>query len=177
MKYNSEIHKRRTIRLKDYDYSKDGIYFITICTYNRECILSKIEKEKVILTEYGEIVERCILKIEQIYRNVNICNYVIMPNYIHFILQINSICSSNCEIQNIENLNKWQKSKMILPKIIQQLKSNTVKISKQLNNMQYLYWQRNYYEHIIRNETEYMKIYEYIKYNPLNWKEDIYNEI
>jgi len=102
-KYNPEVHHRKSIRLKDYDYSKEGMYFITICTKNRECILSQIEYNnvgagfhacpeniKVIMLPIGKEIKNTIDYINNNYYNTKINNYIIMPNHIHMIININN---------------------------------------------------------------------------------------
>jgi len=86
MKYNSNIHHRKSIRLKSYDYSSAGEYFITICTYNRECILGEAIGEGVKLTEIGEIAQQCWLEIPKHFPKIELDEYVIMPNHIHGII-------------------------------------------------------------------------------------------
>jgi len=175
VKYNPDVHHRKSIRLKDYDYSKEGMYFITICTKDRECILSKIVDREIILSEYGKIVNECIFKISIIYKDVNVDEYIIMPNHIHMVINVGVAYHAT---QDLRDISIHQKSKMIIPKIIQQFKTATIKIANRysqgagLHGMQPLQWQRNYYEHIIRNEKAYFEICEYIKYNPLNWEND-----
>jgi len=88
MKYNPNIHHRKSIRLKGYDYSKNGAYFITICIYNSECLLGKVVDGEMILSEYGEIVRNEWLKREEIRKNVQLDNYVVMPNHFHSIIVI-----------------------------------------------------------------------------------------
>ena len=153
----SVLPKRKRLRLKNYDYSQAGYYFITICVKNRENILSKIEnvgssnaRPKNILTEEGKVIEKHIKEIEIMYQNIVVDEYIIMPNHIHMILIIN------------------QKEKVTISRIVQQLKG---KITKKLK---YSVWQKLFYEHIIRNEKEYLLVKEYIKNNPYNWKNDTY---
>ena len=148
------LNSRKQIRLKNYNYANVGYYFITICIQNRECILSKItlnNKNEHIstLTNEGEIVNRYIIEIEKIYTNVILDEYIIMPNHIHMIL----IIQSNKNIT--------------ISKIIQQFKGI---ITKELG---YSIWQKLFYEHIIRDNEEYIKIKQYIKDNVSNWEDDI----
>ena len=148
------LNSRKQIRLKNYNYANVGYYFITICIKNRECILSKIalnNKNEHIstLTNEGEIVNRYIIEIEKIYTNVILDEYIIMPNHIHMIL----IIQSNKNIT--------------ISKIIQQFKGI---ITKELG---YSIWQKLFYEHIIRDNEEYIKIKQYIKDNVSNWEDDI----
>lgn len=149
-----KLNSRKQIRLKNYNYANVGYYFITICIKNRECILSKItlnNKNEHIstLTNEGEIVNKYITEIEKIYTNVILDEYIIMPNHIHMIL----IIQSNKNIT--------------ISKIIQQFKGI---ITKELG---YSTWQKLFYEHIIRDNEEYIKIKQYIKDNVSNWEDDI----
>lgn len=149
-----KLNSRKQIRLKNYNYANVGYYFITICINNRECILSKItlnNKNEHIstLTNEGEIVNKYITEIEKIYTNVILDEYIIMPNHIHMIL----IIQSNKNIT--------------ISKIIQQFKGI---ITKELG---YSIWQKLFYEHIIRDNEEYIKIKQYIKDNVSNWEDDI----
>ncbi|PKL72573.1 hypothetical protein CVV26_00995 [Candidatus Kuenenbacteria bacterium HGW-Kuenenbacteria-1] len=90
MQYNSEIHHRRSIRLKEYDYSQNGVYFITICTQNHECLFGKIENEKMILNEYGKIVKKDWLEIPNHFPNIILDKFIVMPNHIHGIIIIDA---------------------------------------------------------------------------------------
>ena len=88
MKFDSEKHHRRSIRLKGYDYSQNGAYFITICSRNRECIFGEVNDRLVELSEYGKIIKKCWLDIPNHYPSVLIDDYIIMPNHIHGIIII-----------------------------------------------------------------------------------------
>lgn len=164
MKNKSNKHNRRSIRLKDYDYSKDGMYFITICTKNRINILSRIIPGSVKTDPYnqlnklGYIVEKELNNIPKHFNNVGIDKYVIMPNHIHIIIKINNVGASLDSPKKIR-----------LSNVIGLFKSG---VSRKIG---YSIWQRNYYEHIIRNEKEYGEIYKYIEYNPVCWEEDKLN--
>jgi len=152
---------RKNLRISKYNYSSVGFYFITICTKNRECILSKIyykNLEPILkLSKLGKITEKYINAINKTYENIKINYYSIMPNHLHFI----------CEINNKEK-NCLSRANEKIPFIISTLKRLS---NKECNRK---IWQRNYYEHIIRNEEEYLRIIKYIKDNPFNWKNDIY---
>ena len=150
-KMKENLPKRKNIRLRYYDYSEEGLYFITICTKNREQLLGKITEENQIkLTKVGTIVEKSIRNLERIYSNITIDEYVVMPNHIHIIIIIN------------------EKNDLTISRIINQYKGG---ITKKIG---YPIWQKLFYEHIIRNEKEYYKIVEYIQNNPLKWEEDEY---
>lgn len=142
---------RKEIRLKDYDYSNENMYFITICIKDRLEILGKIiEENDIELTKEGNIAKYNINEIEKIYDNVIIDEYIIMPNHIHILLLIN------------------HKNGTTISTIIKHYKAN---VSREIT---YSIWQKSFYEHIIRNEKEYLKIKEYIRNNIINWKNDKY---
>jgi len=88
MKYNPDIHHRRSIRLKGYDYSQAGFYFITICTQNRLCLFGEIKNGEMVLNEYGRIAGKCLLAIPDHYPHVKLNQFVVMPNHIHCIIEI-----------------------------------------------------------------------------------------
>ena len=171
MQISHDLPSRKSIRIKDYDYSKEGIYFITICTQHRENILSEIvqdmRKTKIELKPFGKIVDDNYNLIIKKY-NMKSHNYVIMPNHIHALVEIYNR-------NNTKHINT-------IPNIIKELKSITsveyIKRTKtnEFKNFSKRVWQRNYYEHIVRNEKEYYIIYQYIENNPYNWKKDIYSK-
>lgn len=154
--YNSQIHHRHSIRIKDYDYSQNGMYFITICTKDKRKIFGNIKDEKMLLSCNGIIAQKMLTKIEQLHKNlISIVEYVIMPNHIH------------CIVEFKEN------HKINLRDFITSYKSL---VTKNVKKIKYGYcdcvWQRNYYEHVIRNEKELYAIREYIQMNPIRWKKD-----
>jgi putative transposase len=161
------IYNRHSIRLKEYDYSQAGLYFVTICLQDRLCLFGKIEDEKMILNDVGLMIERQWTDLINRFDNVRLYNFVIMPNHFHAIIEI--------VVQ--ENINMSLKKKT-LGEIIGAFESIvTVEYIRGVkdNNWQPFnkrLWQRNYYEHIIRNEQSYNTIYNYIINNPTNWKND-----
>ncbi len=153
-----ELPKRKQVRLKDYDYSQNGYYFITICTHNRENVFWNCRGGQwPPVNENGDIVKNAIENIPKIYKGYNVDKYVIMPNHIHFILVIAHNDGRPMTAPTVS----W---------VVNQFKGFVTK------KIGYVIWQKSYYEHIIRNEREYQKIYEYIENNPLKWKEDKYYE-
>ncbi len=153
------LPQRKSIRLKEYDYTHEAYYFITICIKNRINILGKIIKYcrgehcssgKMELSYEGKTVKKYLELIHEKYNNIIIDEYVIMPNHIHMILTITE-----------------QKS-ISVSKVIQQYKGI---VTKELG---YSIWQKLFYEHIIRNEKEYYLIKEYIQNNVINWEKDKY---
>ena len=172
-------HQRKSIRLKNYDYSSFGYYFITICTHNRELLFGDIVNGKMILNNLGKIVNKFWLEIPEHYSGVELDEFIIMPNHIHGIIVINpNLCFVGAihelPLQNNKNDEyKINRRQMLLPKIIGWFKMNS---AKQINILSNLIgnsiWQRNYFEHIIRNEKSLNKIREYIYYNPVQWFSD-----
>jgi putative transposase len=162
---NKKFH-RRSIRLPEYDYSKAGEYFITICSFNKEQIYGRISDGKIILSKIGKLAEKHLKEIPDHFEEVFVYEYIIMPNHIHFILSI-------AGVQNFEPLrNQYQK---VIPKsvstIIRAYKASVTKWCKS-NGYNGTIWQRNYFEHIIRNEKDLFRIREYIMNNPLQWQLD-----
>jgi putative transposase len=176
MMYNSDIHHRHSIRLKGYDYSQTGMYFITICVHDKVHLFGEIFNHKMILNSAGEIAKKCWLEIPNHYPNVILHEYVIMPNHVHGIIEIINAVG----VQNFEPLppqkNRYQK---IIPcsigSIIRGFKIGVTKWFHKNTNIIDL-WQRNYYEHIIRNEKSHNNISEYIINNPINWQKDRFYE-
>jgi putative transposase len=188
MPYNPEIHHRKSVRLKGYDYSRAGLYFITVCAYKHGLLFGDVVGNKMCLNENGEFVNKCWQEISNHYPNVVLDEFVIMPNHIHGIIQIidnntriqNNQNGENVGAQNIEplqpkqNINKYQH---IIPgsigAIIRGFKIGVTKWFRQNTDI-YTVWQRNYHEHIIRNEKEFYRIKNYIRQNPIMWSDDRY---
>ncbi len=181
--YNPNIHNRRSIRLQGYDYSQSGAYFITICTQNRASLFGHVVDGKMILNDAGMATQQCWLEIPKHFPNTILDEFVIMPNHVHGIIVITDINPPNVGVQNFEPLqiespriepkqNYYQK---IIPgsigSIIRGFKIGVTKWFRQ-NTDVYHVWQRNYYEHIVRNQMELKRIREYIVNNPVNWQND-----
>ena len=169
-------HHRRSIRLKHYDYSQADAYFITICTYKKQHLLGEIIDGIMNLNEFGEIVEKEWLKSAEIRKNIELDAYAIMPNHLHGII---IICRGEPMARLTENHSKYENEPKAISKpntigsIIGQFKSVvTKKLKNKLSNWG---WQRNYYEHIIRDEKDLERIRKYIEMNALNWQYDIEN--
>jgi len=183
MKYNPQIHHRRSIRLQDYDYSSEGAYFVTMCTQNRECLFGEIVNGEMILNEYGKIVEQCWNDLPNHYDNIELDAYVIMPDHFHGIIFIVSVDSVNAidsvdsvSVGAIHELPRLRRRKMLLPKIVGRFKMNSAKqINLMRNTPGISVWQRNYYEHIIRNDKSLENIRNYIINNTSKWYYNDYN--
>jgi len=177
MPTNSNLPNRRSIRLKNYDYSQKGSYFITIVTQNRKHLFGKIEDGIMILSSVGRIVEEEWLNTIQLRPNVSLGEFIIMPDHMHMIITITT------QVEKKDN-EEWIHSNPKSPShtigaIIRGFKgASTKKINLFLNSSrtgESLFapnkiFQRNYYEHIIRNQRDYHRIEKYIIDNPRNWK-------
>lgn len=216
MAYNPNIHHRQSIRLKGYDYSQAGLYFITICTQNRACLFGEIVGGQMVLNVLGEIAIDEWEKTEKIRENCRIYESIIMPNHMHGIIEITRKKGSEREI------GKFESPSQTIGAIIRGFKIATIKRIKEhllenreeiapaqrtgelqfapaefapeefaptefaptefaseefapaekIKALDFKIWQRNYWEHIIRNDNEYQRISQYIINNPQQWEND-----
>ena len=173
----NRFHCRKTIRLKGYDYSQSGFYYVTICTQNRECLLGEIINRKMVLNEIGKIVDDILNSLPNRYEQIKLDIYQIMPNHVHKIIQIVGahhdapIMHHDAPVYKRAIHESPQQKRSLLSQIIGYFKMNSAKLIHQINpNIRV--WQRNYYEHIIRNENELNSIRQYIVDNPKNWAKD-----
>ncbi len=157
------LPQRKRVRLKGYDYSSAGCYFITICTHNGLLLFGNGEK----LNDFGEIVDDEIQKISTRYCDVKVDNYVIMPNHIHLLITIGcDALPNNDETVLSEVTGKSEHSK--LDGIIGLFKAG---VSRRIHKIEdVVVWQRSYYDHIIKNENDYNETWDYIDANPIRWR-------
>ena len=164
--------KRKNVRLKEYNYSSNGSYFITLCVQDKKKFLSKVrvgaihESPEVELTKYGLTVREVIETVEERF-NVKIDEYVIMPNHVHIIITINE------NVERAIHESPLRESRSLISKIVGYIKMNSSKVIHKFDKDLKL-WQRSYYDHIIRNDAYYLEKYNYIHNNPLKWNEDEY---
>jgi len=175
MKYNPKIHNRRSIRLKNYDYSQAGMYFITICCYKRTSRFGHIENRVMKLNEQGQIAHNEWIKLSERFPNVVLDAFQIMPNHMHGII-ILTPAQTKPENKMNRDIKQYQKLAPTVGNIIGSYKSlvanGCLKIYKLENKIMGKLWQRNYWEHIIRNEKSHQRISDYIIENPENWQQD-----
>jgi putative transposase len=172
---NYEEKRRRSIRLAEYNYSDVGAYFVNICIRDRKSILGHIRNGDVDLSTIGEITHQCWKEIPNHFPNVELDAFIIMPNHLHGILILTDHCRG---VQlNAPDGTTANNLKLISPKqgtlsvIIRTFKAAvTTQCRKRKNHFHG--WQRNYYEHIVRNEDVLDRIREYIVSNPLQWEFD-----
>ncbi|TDE49864.1 transposase [Flavobacterium sp. GT3P67] len=182
-------------RLKNWDYSSEAIYFVTLVAQNRECIFGVIDDDKIILNDNGKIIETELLKSITIRECWFFHNWVIMPNHIHLLVEI---VSSSVETHNVETYDlethcsaslqleseshseskpqKLSRKPNSISSFVAIFKSVTTKqINVMMNYDANIIWQSNYHDHIVRNYNSFDTIYHYIKNNPKNWNTDSIN--
>ena len=196
--YNPNIHHRRSFRLKGYDYSQAGLYFITICVQDRKCLFGEIVDGIINLNDAGNISENCWLEIPNHFPNVLLHEHIVMPNHVHGIIELKRIdkisdksgdetvgtrhvvsLHGNPEtpvwtshVMSIPNQNQFSKPVPgSISVIIQQYKSSVTRFVNK-SNISHFRWQSRFYEHIIRDQQSYEQIADYIINNPKNWKDD-----
>ncbi len=164
----NNLPKRKQLRLKEYDYRQNGVYFVTICTKDRKALLwdgsvgAIINRPpgNVALSEIGQIVKQAIENIETHYPGIAVKNYVIMPNHVHLLLSIQQYdpgAGGRLVIAPTE-----------LSNVVRQMKAYVTKCCGER------IWQKSFHDHIVRNREEYQQIWKYIDENPLKWQLDCY---
>lgn len=187
MTYNPDNHHRRSIRLKGRDYSQSGAYYMTICTQNRLCLFGNVINKEMILNDAGNMIEKWWFELPNKFSSVELDCFIIMPNHIHGILFINN----NDGTVGVDLRVYPNDAKTIIqgrhiglplpthfPTIMQWLQ--TMITNEYIRNVKNNDWppfngklfQRNYYEHIIRDENDLNRIRQYIINNPANWEKD-----
>jgi len=162
---------RRSIRLQGYDYSRAGAYFVTICTENRECLFGDVIDGKTALNDAGRIAADEWTKTALIRDEIQLDEWVVMPNHFHGIVIFSTPVGAIHE--SPLRMTVTQRRNMALPKLIGRFKMLSAKRINELRQTPGAkLWQRNYYEHIVRNENELNRIRQYIIDNPKNWKSD-----
>ena len=167
---------RRSIRLKNYDYSGIGAYFVTVCTWDRRCLFGEIISGEMQLSQAGETVDKCWKEIPVHFPHVKTDEYTIMPNHIHGILIIettNAGANEHFRYLNVgaKNFSPPRGTSKTIGSVIRGFKIGVTKWMRQNTEVKNV-WQRNYYEHVIRNDEELNEIREYIITNPRKWDMD-----
>ena len=168
-------NNRKTLRLKYWDYSSSGYYFVTICTRDRQYLLGHMKNSEFVPSCFGVMVPKIWNELEHRFQNIKTDEFILMPDHIHGIIYISP--DNTASVGAIHELplqtTRPKRRNMLLSKIIGYLKMNT---AKQINRLRDTpgtpVWQRNYYEHIIRNENELFEYRKYIQENPLKWESD-----
>ena len=161
-----ELPKRKPTRLKGYDYSQSGAYFVTICTYKKQCTLGAIivgqglAPAEIKLSPCGKIAEEQLSELNNRYLTVKIEKYVIMPNHIHMIIRLDNAAGAS--------------PRPTISDVICAFKSMTTRLCNQFCDHEHQLFQSSFHDHIIRAEEDYLKIWQYIDTNPLKWELDCF---
>lgn len=157
----NELPKRKRNRKFGFDYTSNEIYFVTNCTKDKIHFFGKIKNGEMILNENGEIIENQIHWLENQYPYMEIHNYVVMPNHIHLLFDINPNKAGNTKVKSVSSL-------------MGALKTTS---SKEIHLKDYndFAWQRSFHDRIVRDANEYENIYYYISENPQRWANDVHN--
>jgi len=195
VKFDPQKHHRRSIRLKGYDYSSAGAYYVTIVAWRRECLFGEVVEKEMRLNKVGKIVEWEWLELQKRLSYVTLGAHMVMPNHFHGILFIHenvgatrrgqAISQSSSESLQTNTTTGMDGSPLprgpkpaSLGAILSQFKSRATKRIWRFPELKETpIWQRNYYEHIIRNETDLQNKTDYIESNPLLWDDDDENPI
>ena len=184
MTYNPTVHQRRSIRLQGYDYAQAGAYFITICTHQREYLFGQIANKEMKLNDVGLVVKQEWEKSAVLRPYIKLGEFVIMPNHFHGIIWMldddgrDTACNDTARRDTarrvpttIEQFGKPVTGS--IPTIVRAFKSA---VTRQINLIRQTQgapvWQRNYYDHIIRDNKSYEQIAQYILENPAKWETD-----
>jgi REP element-mobilizing transposase RayT len=204
MKDNSKFKNKYRIasaRLREFDYSTDGYYFVTICTKNHRHFFGEIADGEMRLSEMGKIAQKCWAEIPEHFPFVKLDEFVVMPNHIHGIIIIDHspvethnyaspVCEKSIEKQDLMVLQDIKKTQNIaslrdvngsgaggqsgnLASVVRGFKIGVTKFAK-ANRINFA-WQPRFYDHVIRKDESLSRIREYIRYNPINWNKDQYN--
>ncbi len=226
MKYNPKIHKRQSIRLKGWDYSHPGLYFITICAQNRAHLFGHIENQKMHLNDAGKMIEKWYFKLEEKYPDIKCNEHMVMPNHFHCIIHILENGVSAAPGMDTDNMDtpgmdahagtsprgrpfprgrpdvgrpdnddpqtniyqkpqygpdnkKYNASIFDMMDWFKTMTTNAYIRGVKTENwprFEKRVWQKRYWDHIIRNENDYIRISEYIINNPKKWTDDKYNQ-
>jgi REP-associated tyrosine transposase len=174
MRSDPAKHHRHSIRLKGYDYACAGAYFVTICTQNRECLLGEITNGVMASNSFGAIVQACWDDLPNHYPNMELDAFVIMPNHVHGIVKLTDVVGAGLVGAGLRPAPTENAAKRHgLPEIVRAFKSFSARRINELREMSgTVVWQRNYYEHVIRNDDELNRARRYILDNPARWTID-----
>jgi REP element-mobilizing transposase RayT len=168
--YDPSRHHRQSIRLREFDYAHEGAYFVTVCVHNRASLLGEVHHGQVLLSGFGAIAAEVWLGLPAHYASVRLGEFVVMPNHVHGIVIFDGDVGAGFKPAPTDL------RRPALPEIVRGFKTFS---SRRINALRGThgrpFWQRNYYERVIRDEVEFTRISEYIPGNPGSWSEDEYH--
>lgn len=168
--YDPQYHHRRSIRLKGYDYTQAGAYFLTLCTKDRTCLFGDIVDGLMVLNVAGRVVDEYWKAIPSHFPQVELDTFVVMPNHIHGVLRIRAVGAKHLSPPRSRRLG----TSNTIGSVVRGVKIGVTKWMR-VNTDIHDVWQRNYYEHVIRDESSLNRIREYIADNPASWADDAEN--
>ncbi|MBU4252305.1 MAG: transposase [Candidatus Omnitrophica bacterium] len=182
MREGFDNRNRRSIRLVGYDYSRAGYYFVTVCVNERRNLFGDIDGGEMTLNDVGIMVENNWNKLKQRFQFVDLDEFIVMPNHLHGVIVIVGAPLVGAQNGDViaDDDGATTRVAPTLGDIIGAFKSITTnEYIRNVKNENWLpfdeyFWQRNYYEHVIRNDNDLNRIREYIVNNPVQWKEDEY---
>lgn len=176
MKYNPQLHHRRSIRLKGYDYKQVGVYFITICTHQKQCWFGEIRDSQMCLNQLGKIISQEWLRTPEIRPEIALDEWFVMPNHLHGIIILTKTDPSPIPVgahRRAPNSSQFRRHSNSIPSIIAGFKSATTKRINILRETPKIpLWQRNYYESIVRDTEHLEHVRKYIRLNPFHWADN-----
>jgi len=176
--FDPDRHHRRSIRLKGYDYTQPGAYFITICTRDRVCLFGEVIDGEMRLNPLGEIVRQCWWAIPEHFSHVVLDEFVVMPNHVHGIIVIMATHDVGATHASPLRVRPRGPQRQSIASIVGSIKSAAAKrINEYRGTPGAPVWQRNYYEHVVRDDQPLNHIREYIATNPLRWHLDRENPL
>jgi REP element-mobilizing transposase RayT len=192
MRYNRDVHRRRSIRLRGFDYSQPGAYFITVCTHERAPLFGDVVNGAMVLNAAGVMVDAVWRDMPDHYSGVVLGEHIVMPNHFHGVVEIvgagpracpdfmECACPHDMPTTETGQPQGVAPTALSLPDLVHRFKSWTTRqYADGVNHYGWpafnrRLWQRNYHEHIIRNEQAYAAITDYIHHNPQRWQDDVY---
>ena len=175
MSFNPDIQHRRSVRLRGWDYSGPGVYYITICTHRRECLFGEVLDGAMRLNQAGEMAEACWRAIPGHTQRIELDEWVVMPNHVHGIIVIlDTSVGARHAVPLRETTEVFGKPKPdSLSTVVRSFKSA---VTKNINHFRdtpgSLLWQRSFYDHIVRTQPDLDQIRQYIDENPMKWHLD-----
>jgi REP element-mobilizing transposase RayT len=179
----SSPHRKSSPRKRDFDYSQPGAYFITICTQNKMHLFGEIVEEEMILNPIGKIILGCWYDLLKYYSNLELDQFIIMPNHVHGIIVIKAPVGTGLALSKYAEKESTKPdspravpTNQTLSNIVGRFKSvSTIQVNKFRSTPGTPIWQRSFFDRILRNENEWNRVRKYILQNPLNWNSDSEN--
>jgi REP element-mobilizing transposase RayT len=163
--------ERKKTRLKEWDYSSEGYYFVTICVKDRLCVFGEVKDDEMFLNGLGNIVKKCWEEIPGHFDGVELDEFIVMPNHVHGIVIVKENDSVAVGNRYICSLQKTNRNTMLLSKVLGAFKAAVTRDQNRISS-EHFAWQKSFHDRIVRNQKELEKIQHYIIFNASKWRED-----